>query len=63
MKEAMSRLSPAESFALTARYWGNCSHRETAMSMGRSEGAVKTLIHHGLVDLRDRFGKILEEAK
>ena len=38
--------------AIGLRYWGDCSIREVAVRLGRSEGATKILLHRTLKTLR-----------
>jgi RNA polymerase sigma-70 factor (ECF subfamily) len=49
---ALARLDPAHQQVLTLRFMCELSHAETALTMGRSEGAVRVLQHRALAALR-----------
>jgi RNA polymerase sigma factor (sigma-70 family) len=53
---ASRQLAPDRSRALMLRYCEDLSNRETAEKMGKTEGAVKVLVHRALEDLRKIFG-------
>jgi RNA polymerase sigma-70 factor (ECF subfamily) len=49
------RLAPDRAEALRLRYFADLTCDEIAPLMGRSEAAVKMLVHRGLNDLRERL--------
>ncbi len=55
LKEAVRRLPPAQAQAIILRFAQNLSYLEIAQAIGRTEGAVKQLIHRGLVTLRENL--------
>lgn len=56
---AIAALSPDQAEALTMRLSG-ASAREIGQVMGKSEAAVKMLVHRGLCNLKDRLACELE---
>ena len=48
---ALASLTPAEREAIIVAYYGNCSYREAATTLGLSEGTVKSRIRRGLFRL------------
>jgi RNA polymerase sigma-70 factor (ECF subfamily) len=53
---ALRTLSPNRAQAVALHFFGGLTHKETARAMGRSQVAVKALIHRALRDLRGRMG-------
>jgi len=49
-------LSPDRQLVIILKYLEDMSNLEIAQVMGRSEGAIKSLYHRTLLDLRDRLG-------
>jgi RNA polymerase sigma-70 factor (ECF subfamily) len=52
---ALRALSPDRAEALALRLFGGLSTAEVAETMGRSEAAVRMLLHRGLHDLQERL--------
>lgn len=52
VQHALTQLSPDRAEALSLRLFGELSAREIADTLGKTEGAVKMLIHRGWQDLR-----------
>jgi len=52
----LRQFAPDRRRALMLRYCEDLSNRETAEKMGKTEGAVKLLVHRALEDLRKIFG-------
>ena len=55
LKAEVRRLPPAQAQAIVLRFAQNLSYLEIAQAIGRTEGAVKQLIHRGLVTLRENL--------
>lgn len=53
--EALSWLTPDRREAVALRIFASLTAREAGKVMGKSEGAVKMLVHRGLRDLRDQL--------
>jgi RNA polymerase sigma-70 factor (ECF subfamily) len=53
---ALQALAPERAEALTLRLFGGLSVAEIGRSMGKSEAAVKMLVHRGLRNLQQRLG-------
>jgi len=49
------RLAPDRAEALRLRFFAGLECSEIAPVMGRSEAAVKMLVHRALIDLRERL--------
>lgn len=60
VRSAIAGLSRDQQEVITYRFLGDLSVKETAESMHRSEAAVKSLTHRGLVALR---GELLDRLK
>jgi RNA polymerase sigma-70 factor, ECF subfamily len=58
IRAAIATLPADQADVILMRFGGDLSLQEIALAMGRTEGAIKSLIHRGLVNLR----KILLEA-
>ncbi len=56
LTDALRALSPDRAQAIALHFFGGLTHKETAQAMGRSRVAVKSLVHRGLRDLRERLG-------
>ncbi|MET7944425.1 sigma-70 family RNA polymerase sigma factor [Streptomyces sp. NPDC005302] len=56
VREALTRLIPAQRDVITWRFLRQRSVAETAQAMNRSEGAIKTLQSRAMTSLRDRLG-------
>jgi len=54
--KVLHSLSPDRQLVIILKYLEDMSNLEIAQVMGRSEGAIKSLYHRTLLDLRDRFG-------
>jgi RNA polymerase sigma-70 factor, ECF subfamily len=52
LRSALSQLPADQSEAILLRFGSDLSLREIAQHFGRSEGAVKSLLHRGLANLR-----------
>ncbi|MBB6050031.1 RNA polymerase sigma factor [Armatimonas rosea] len=69
IRTAIARLAPDQADAILLRFGGDLSLQEIALALGRTEGAVKSLIHRGLVNLRKTLleealqGKIMEQRR
>ncbi|WP_395146177.1 RNA polymerase sigma factor [Armatimonas sp.] len=59
IRSAVATLPSDQADAILLRFGGDLSLQEIAVALGRSEGAIKSLIHRGLVNLRKI---LLEEA-
>ncbi len=57
LMEMVRRLPDAQRQAILLRFSQNLSYIEIAEAIGRTEGAVKQLIHRALVTLRDNMSK------
>jgi len=57
---ALETLAPERSEALVLRLFAGLSAREAGLAMGKSEAAVKMLVHRGLKDLKQR---LVQEAE
>lgn len=55
-------IAPDRAEALSLRYFSELSHAEIAEIMGKSEAAIKMLVHRGLRDLRERLANHAEPA-
>ncbi len=55
-------ISPERAEALVLCLFGGLSLREAALAVGKSEAAVKMLVHRGLCDLQERLAATLEVA-
>jgi RNA polymerase sigma-70 factor (ECF subfamily) len=55
LHDRIRALSASQREALTLRYFGALHIAEIAIVLGRSEGAVKLLIHRALTTLRDQY--------
>ncbi|GAB4461670.1 MAG: hypothetical protein OHK0029_27340 [Armatimonadaceae bacterium] len=63
VRDAIARLPRDQEEAILLRYLGELSLRDIATTMGRSEGAIKSLLHRGLVNLRRTLATGLSEAE
>lgn len=52
IRAAIATLPPDQADAILLRFGGDLSIQEIAAALGRTEGAIKSLIHRGLVNLR-----------
>ena len=59
IRAAVATLPSDQADAILLRFGGDLSIQEIAIALGRTEGAIKSLIHRGLVNLRKT---LLEEA-
>jgi RNA polymerase sigma-70 factor (ECF subfamily) len=62
VRSAIAALSPDQQETIVHRFLGELSVKEIAESMHRSEAAVKSLLHRGLVALREELIERLEKA-
>ncbi len=60
VSEALRTLAPDQAEALTLRVFGELSAVEVGRMMGKSEAAVKMLVHRGLRKLREKLTLIPE---
>lgn len=60
---AISDLPADQGRAISYRYLGQLSIRDIACELDRSEGAVKSLLHRALLNLRAEFQTKAEEAR
>ena len=60
---ALRLLSPERAEALVLVLFGGLSMAEAAQTLGKSEAAVKMLIHRGLSELKERLAVHLEVAR
>ena len=60
---ALRLLSPERAEALVLVLFGGLSMAEAAQTLGKSEAAVKMLIHRGLTELKERLAVHLEVAR
>jgi RNA polymerase sigma-70 factor (ECF subfamily) len=60
--QALRRLSPDRAEAFTLRVFGECSAAEIGRMMGKSEAAVKMLVHRAWQDLRRLIPAALREG-
>ncbi len=58
LNEAMAQLNPKYRETLHLYYFSNLSQREIADTLGRSEGAVKAMIHRAMTELRNRLSYV-----
>ena len=54
--QLLAELPPAQQTALALRLGQDLSNVDIALVMGKSEGAVKVLVHRGIASLRSRLG-------
>jgi RNA polymerase sigma-70 factor (ECF subfamily) len=59
-REALKKINPERAEALILTLFGGLSLKEAALSLGKSEAAIKMLISRGLQDLRSRSLLALE---
>ena len=52
IREAMCKLPSGQRRVLYLRYWGDLPIKEIALRLGKSEGTVKTYLHHARQKLR-----------
>ncbi len=62
VREAIAALPDTQADAILARFVGELSIREVAQQMGRSEGAVKSLLHRATSSLRKTLRQRLRSA-
>jgi RNA polymerase sigma-70 factor (ECF subfamily) len=60
--QVLRLISPERAEALVLCLFGGLSLAEVAQSVGKSEAAVKMLVHRGLCDLQERLASHLEVA-
>jgi len=56
LERALHHLTPERAEVIALRFFGELSNAEVAAIVGKSEAAVKMLIHRGLQELRLRLG-------
>ena len=56
LERALHHLTPERAEVIALRFFGELSNAEVAAILGKSEAAVKMLIHRGLQELRLRLG-------
>jgi RNA polymerase sigma-70 factor, ECF subfamily len=61
LRAAIARLPAEQADAILMRFGGDLPLIEIAAALGRSEGAIKSLIHRGLVNLRKSLAAHAEE--
>jgi len=52
VEAAVAQLAPQQRAVIVMRIWNQLSYAEIAESVGRSEGTVRSHMHHGLASLR-----------
>ncbi|MHB1132098.1 MAG: sigma-70 family RNA polymerase sigma factor [Chloroflexota bacterium] len=57
LRRLLKRLPPDQQEALALRFFGQLSTAEVAAALGRSEGAVKMLVHRAILALRDLYAQ------
>ena len=62
VRAAIARLPSDQADAIMLRFGGDLPLREIALSLNRSEGAVKSLLHRALVNLRQTLGEAEAQA-
>jgi RNA polymerase sigma-70 factor (ECF subfamily) len=63
VREALTRLPEAQALAVYYRFIGEMSLAEIGATMGKSEGAVKSLLHRGMENLRSRVAAMAEQRR
>lgn len=63
VRQALRSLPEAQSQAVSYRFIGEMSLAEIGAEMGKSEGAVKSLLHRGMLNLRARVRAIEEHRR
>jgi RNA polymerase sigma-70 factor, ECF subfamily len=69
IRSAIATLPADQADAILLRFSGDLSIQEIALALGRTEGAIKSLIHRGLVNLRKILleealqGKVIEQRR
>lgn len=69
IRAAVATLPADQADAILLRFGGDLSIQEISLALGRTEGAVKSLIHRGLVNLRKILleeatqGKVIEQRR
>ena len=61
LKSAIEKLPADQANAILLRFGGDLSLQEISTAMGRTEGAIKSLLHRGLVNLRKSLQGRAEE--
>lgn len=61
LKSAIEKLPADQADAVLLRFGGDLSLQEISAAMGRTEGAIKSLLHRGLVNLRKSLQGRAEE--
>lgn len=62
LRVAISRLNADQSEAILLRFGGDLSLKEIATAMHKSEGAIKSLLHRALANLRRELTQAEQEA-
>jgi RNA polymerase sigma-70 factor (ECF subfamily) len=55
LARSLRDLPPDRAQAVALHFFGGLSHKETARAMGRTQIAVKSLLHRALRELRERW--------
>lgn len=59
--KAIQKITPERQNLIVLKYIEECSNAEIAVIMGRTEGAIKSLYHRTLSELRDILGDAIDE--
>jgi RNA polymerase sigma-70 factor, ECF subfamily len=63
VRQALASLPEIQAKAVFFRFVGEMSLAEIGAELGKSEGAVKSLLHRGMINLRARCQEIAEERR
>lgn len=63
VRQALASLPEAQAQAVSYRFIGEMSLAEIGAEMGKSEGAVKSLLHRGMLNLRARVRAVQEHRR
>lgn len=61
--QALRGLSPDRAEALSLRVFGGLNTAEVGQVMGKSQAAVRMLVHLAVRDLRERLAPVTEEER
>jgi len=61
LERALDRLAPARRAAVLLRHHAGMSYGEIADALGVAEGTAKSMVHRGVIELRDRMGDWFDE--
>ncbi len=63
VREALTHLPETQAEAVYLRFIGELSLAEIGEAMGKSEGAIKSLLHRGMLNLRARVEAMAEQRR